>query len=554
MHSSASQPGWKRWRAAALAAVCLGALLFCSTAARAVQWQAWYTAQDVRDHLATPQGRQQALDFCRRLGVTKVYLETFRDGYQADRQTLEAARDFFRQAGLQVSGGVATTLLGKPSTGWKIAACYTNLANRRHLESIFRYAAGLFNEIVIDDFLFTDCRCSECSAAKGDYSWQQYRHRLMLEVSRQDVLAPARAVNPQVKIILKFPQWYDAYQKRGYWPAEQAQIYDGIWVGTESRNPNADHWEHRQQYAGYFLFRWLSDVAGAKTGGGWFDPFGTDPELFLDQAYVSVLAGAPAIVLYHYGALISPQYQPQTEALARQRPLLERLSKLVKDWRGIAAYKPVGSNPGGEAYIFDEIGMLGIPLAPTAHFPAHARAALFTAHSLTDPQFVPELESFLQAGGTAFVSEELAHRLNADPRLKPANQIELGKDQYLRTVEEGKGRIVVFSDTLPRLTYVDADNRVVQMLPAQRQALAAWRRIVSDFAPTSIDAPPRVAILSLGGRAAVMNFNETEVAIRLTPLTGMASRNTQLFATPRAFLSSDGSTLHLPPHGVLVVE
>ncbi len=85
------------------------------------------------------------------------------------------------------------------------------------------------------------------------------------------------------------------------------------------------------------------------------------------------------------------------------------------------------SDPGNEPYIFDQIGMLGIPLLPTAHFPAKARAALFTAHALDDTDFVAELDKFLPGGGTAFVSESLAHRLNADPRLAPDNQIALGK-------------------------------------------------------------------------------------------------------------------------------
>ena len=58
--------------------------------------------------LSTEQGRQEALAFCRKMGVTKVYIETFRGGYQADEATLKAARDFFRQAGLEVSGCVTT--------------------------------------------------------------------------------------------------------------------------------------------------------------------------------------------------------------------------------------------------------------------------------------------------------------------------------------------------------------------------------------------------------------------------------------------------------------
>jgi hypothetical protein len=31
----------------------------------------------------------------------------------------------------------------------------------------FEYAAGLFDEIMIDDFWFTDCTCSECEATRN---------------------------------------------------------------------------------------------------------------------------------------------------------------------------------------------------------------------------------------------------------------------------------------------------------------------------------------------------------------------------------------------------
>ena len=215
----------------------LAMMLLPARPAGAVVWSTLFTAQDVRDHLSTEQGRQDALAFCRKMGITKVYIESFRDGYQAEESTLKAARDFFRQAGLAVSGCVTTTGIGKPSTGWKVAACYTNRQNQAHVESIFRFTAALFDEIMIDDFFFTDCECSECSAAKGAQSWQQYREKLMLQISRERVLGPAHAVNPNVKVIIKFPEWYDKFQDRGYVPDKEAAIFDRIWVGTELRDP-----------------------------------------------------------------------------------------------------------------------------------------------------------------------------------------------------------------------------------------------------------------------------------------------------------------------------
>jgi hypothetical protein len=488
------------------------------------------------------------------MGISKVYVETFRDGYQAEAQALETARDFFRQAGLRVSGCVTTTHIGKPSTGWDVAVCYTNRKNQERLESIFRFAARIFDEIMIDDFFFTDCECAECASAKGPMSWQQYREKLMLEMARDRVLGPAKQVNPKVKVILKYPQWYDHFQDRGYIADRETELFDSIWVGTELRDPSSDQWGHKQQYGGYFIYRWFKDIGGEKTGGGWFDPFGTNATIYLDQPLITVLAGAPEVFLFHYGSLISSQYKEQAEALAARRKEFDDLGKLVGNWAGIPAYKPVSSEPGDESYLFDEIGMLAIPLAPTARFPDKARAALFTLHSLRDGEFVVKLASFLNAGGTALVSEDLAHALDGDPRLPSAVPVNLPKDKYLLKVQEGNGNLVVFSDSLPRLSYVDSNNRIAQMSGAQREALAELRKIVEEFTVTSPDAPPRVAVFPMGGRVSVVNFTELPVACRIVGLGGMVSRLRKVFATPGASLASDGVTLRLPPHALIMVE
>jgi hypothetical protein len=536
------------------AGLCLLVALAGAPAARATQWETLFTAQDVRDHLSTQAGREQALRFCRRMGISKVYVEAFRDGYQADAATLRTARDFFRRAGFQVSGCVTTTQLGKPSTGWKVAACYTNRQNQQHLAEIFRYAAGLFNEIMIDDFFFTDCQCSECAAAKGSMSWKQYRDKLMVEMSKENVLGAAQAVNPKVKIILKFPQWYDNFQNRGYVVDKETALYDRIWVGTELRDPSSGHWGHTQEYRGFFLYRWLADIAGAKEGGGWFDPYGTDPTFYLDQAYVTILAGAPEVMLFHYGELDSEKYRPQAEALADHRQQLDSLAELAGNWNGIPAYKTPNSDPGNEPYLFDQIGMLGIPLLPTAHFPAKAQAALFTAHALADTNFVPEFDDFLKSGGTAFVSESLAHRLNADPHVAPDNKIALGKDEVLKQISEGTGQIIVFSDQLPRLSYVTTQDQITQLNPKTRAALRNLRAAVAEFVPTSLDAPPRVAVFPMHDRVAVANFTELPVTCHLTGLGGMGTKYRQLFGTSEARVTGNGTTLYLPAHGVMVVR
>ncbi len=547
-----SSPHVLRWPIAVPFAILVVAFLFPAPA-KCVTWSTLFTAQDVRDHLSTEQGRREALEFCRKMGISKVYIETFRGGYQADEATLKAARDFFRKAGLEVSGCVTTVNVGKPSSGGAHWVCFTNLPTQERLEAIFRFTAALFDEIMIDDFFCTDCRCSECAAAKGSMSWDQYHEKLMLQVSRDRIMGPAHSVNPRVKVIIKFPQWYDRFQERGYVPDKEAAIFDRIWVGTELRDPASDQWGNKQQYEGYFIYRWLSEVGGAKTGGGWFDPFGTTPTLYLDQPLTTILAGAREVFLFHYGALTLPEYTAQAEALAARREQYDKLATYVSGWGGIPAYKPVSSDPGDEAYILDEIGMLGIPEAPTSHFPDGAHAAIFTTQALGDTEFVPKLVHMLQAGGTAFISQPLAHRLNGDPRLPADVSLNLDKDQLVKTVEMGGGKLVIFSDALPHLTHVDGQNRVEQLTPELRDALQELRAEVADFTVTLMNAPPRVAVFPLGKQVAVVNYTELPVTCRLSGVV-RAQQLTQLDALDGAELDTDGATLHLPPHAGLVVE
>jgi len=126
-----------------------------------------FTAHNVRDLLATDDGINSAMDWCRKTAVTKVYIETFRDNYQAERNVLLHAKERFTAGGFIVSGCITTTKVGKSSTGWKnTISCYTDRATQEKLRNIFEYAAGMFDEIMIDDFWFTDCKCSECDAAR----------------------------------------------------------------------------------------------------------------------------------------------------------------------------------------------------------------------------------------------------------------------------------------------------------------------------------------------------------------------------------------------------
>jgi hypothetical protein len=84
----------------------------------------------------------------------------------------------------------------------------------------------------------------------------------MTRVSRERILAPARAVNPKVKIIIKYPQWYDQFHNRGYDVVVETADFDRTWVGTETRDYEDKQWGGDVQYKGYYLMRWLGESAG----------------------------------------------------------------------------------------------------------------------------------------------------------------------------------------------------------------------------------------------------------------------------------------------------
>lgn len=372
-----------------------------------------FDARDVQRRLSTDQGIDDAIDWCKKTGVTHAFIETFRDGYTAERPALEHARDRFRAAGFDVSGCVTPTKVGKDSTGWTSIACYTDEPTQKHVQEIFEFTASLFDEIMIDDFWFTDCECPECRKARGDQSWPQYHCDLMIEVSRERVLRPAKAVNANVKIIIKYPQWYDQFHNRGYEVVQETADFDRIWVGTEARDYADKRWGGDVQYKGYYLMRWLGVVGGAKTGGGWFDPFGTHEATYVEQARQTVLADAKEMLLFCYGALQQGTGPANVEKLRTEVPGLLTLAKLVRNQplRGIAAPKPPNSDGGNEQYVYDFVGMLGLPLVPTNEIRTDAKAAFLPVHAFKDPQLRDKLGTMLSAGLPVLVTDGLAREL-----------------------------------------------------------------------------------------------------------------------------------------------
>lgn len=449
-----------------------------------------FTAQEMRGALRDASGRERAVAWCRRHGVEHAFVESFRDGYEAEEATLVAVRDEFRAAGLLVSGCVTPTELAKRSTGWKGIGCYTAPETRAQIRGIFERAAKLFERIMIDDFLFTDCQCEGCKKAKGEASWSEYRIRLLREVSEKDILAPARAVRPDVRIILKYPQWYDDFHNRGYDVAGETALYPAIWVGTETRDPENAYWGRKAQYEAYFILRWLGAIGGEKTGGAWFDPYGTSPATYVEQARQTVLAGAREMLLFCHASLVEPRNVRCTEALIPELPALRELAARIRGRPpiGVAAAKPPNSQPApGEEYFFDFVGMLGIPLVPCTEIPPDARAALITSHAAREPATLAWL------------------------RASPARPVVLTAAAEKSLPEDALG---AGSRPVGRLSW-SKDPREVMDLP--QEALDKLRNELLKPFGVRLSAPGRVALYlfgpggSDGGYAAIENFRDAPV-------------------------------------------
>ena len=102
-------------------------------------------------------------------------------------------------------------------------------------------------------------------------SWTDYRLKLMTDAARDLIINPAKAVNPKVKVIIKYPNWYEHFQGLGFNLETEPNMFDGIYTGTETRDPVYSD-QHLQQYESYLIIRYFNNIAPGRNGGGWVDP------------------------------------------------------------------------------------------------------------------------------------------------------------------------------------------------------------------------------------------------------------------------------------------
>ena len=359
------------------------------------------TAGSVGKMADSQRARDDTLAAMSRLGITKIYMEVYRSGLVVAPEKLMAVRDFFCGNGVCVAGGIATT----PGKGFGVAANeglqwfnFQAPETRRALEQVVRASAPLFDTLIIDDFLCTGDTSEISNDARGDRTWSQYRRDLMVQVARDVFLKPAREVNPSIHMIIKYPQWYDLFHVYGYDVAREPEMFDGVRVGTETRGANTQRYGFVQPYEGFVNYRWIAALSGGKIGGAWFDHGDCSDYDFIDQAWQSVAAGAPELIFFHLGDIL--EGHPDHARLKQDFNALADLAAVVRDNPvvGTVAYKPANSDAGGDLYLMDFIGMLGVSLVPSPVFPADAPTIFLPAQAAADRAIMPKVEAALKAG------------------------------------------------------------------------------------------------------------------------------------------------------------
>ena len=361
------------------------------------------------------------------LQVDKVYLETYRSRKLADAALVAEVKKFFAMQGVEVAGAICYS---DEDNGQFASFTYTKPEDRQYVQHVAEMTAKLFDEIILDDFFFANTKKPSDIAAKGKQSWTDFRLKTMDEVSRDLVVGPAKAVNPKLKIIIKFPNWYEHFQGNGYDLAEQPKIFDGIYAGTETRDPVQTD-QNLQQYESYEIMRYFDQVAPGRNGGGWVDTFDIRyVDRYSEQLWLTVFGKAREMTLFNYGALLEaapPGDRPWKDAAssvnwdkmverAKGKPIYASVAgdalDQVKPFAGqlgtpigIASYRPVHAI--GEDFLHNFLGLIGIPIEMYPAFPDKADVILLTEGAAFDPNLLGEVKQRLQAGSTVVMTSGL---------------------------------------------------------------------------------------------------------------------------------------------------
>lgn len=366
----------------------------------------------------------------RNLKIDKIYLEVMRNHTLVDEDGLEELKKFFKEQGVEVCGGLAYSV--SESYGYQ-GFDYADPENREFAQKAVEMAARHFDEILLDDYYFFNRKTDYDIKAKGNKSWTQYRLETMREVTENLIVNPAKAVNPDCKIVIKMANWYDQYAGMGNDTEIVPLIADGMFAGTESRLWFGRE-QHHQPYLSYNIMRFMDNLKPGVNQGGWVDQGGSNPiDRYSEQLLNTVFARCSEMCCFHYdgmrmriwrNALNSRDWSdlPTSLNLAELQdsfgvndgdltfsdvaaytlgqidPVLVNVGKPV----GIKSYTP--HHTTGEEYLHDYLGMIGLPMDIFPYFPSDANMVLLTEQAKSDPDIIHKIQGQLEVGKSVCVT------------------------------------------------------------------------------------------------------------------------------------------------------
>jgi hypothetical protein len=374
-------------------------------------------------------------EISRQLSVDKVYLETHRDMLVVDQQTLTIAKKFFHDRGIEVAGGITLT---RSEPNRFETFCYCNADDRKFIKNVVELTARNFNEFILDDFFFTDCKSDESIKDKGTRSWTDYRLALMTDAARNLIVGPAKAINKNIKVVVKYPNWYEHFQGLGFNLETEPKIFDGIYTGTETRDAVFSA-QHLQPYLSYNIIRYFDNIKPGGNGGGWVDPGGLkNYDRYAEQLWLTLFAKAPEQTLFDFRSIILPisdkmrapwqgqktsfdydemmmpinkdggTLKPPTmiaRAAGYSFEKIDRILGFLGKPVGIKSYRPYHSL--GEDFLQNYLGMIGLPMDQQPAFPSGDSVILLTEEAKYDSAIVEKIKKQLTEGKQVFITSGL---------------------------------------------------------------------------------------------------------------------------------------------------
>lgn len=342
--------------------------------------------------------------------VGRVYLEDFRGFQTCEKKQLIRVKEYFEGKGIATAGGITTCAAGTPAFGYA-SLCYSDEKNCSMLVDAVKMNAEIFDEIILDDFYFLNCRCEKCIEKKGTKSWKEFRLSQKEWVTKNLIMKPAKAINPKVNVIVKFPQWFEDFNETGYDLVKDTELFDSIYTGTETRNPEYSQ-QHLPKYLSYFTMRYYGSNGQDKNLGGWFDPYECSYNLtsYLEQAYLTVFAKSQEVTLFCLSSLMyDPAYRVFPKAVGELFLEADKILDKLGNPCGAYAYHP--ANGYGEKNIHSYLGECGISFEPVLTYPENAKTVFLAESAADDSEIVKKMQKTLLAGNDVVVTSGFVSRL-----------------------------------------------------------------------------------------------------------------------------------------------